>query len=81
MQGEDANCQCTQRLKREVAAWRFLSHPNITQFLGIAYLQAGQLPGLVSQYMLRNNFLAYIGRHPGLKREKVRTKLYPMFSL
>jgi len=59
-----------QRVKREVAAWRFLKHPNVAQFLGIAYLQPGRPPGLVSRFMLRNDFLAYIGRHPDLKRAK-----------
>jgi len=59
-----------QRLRREVAAWRYLKHPNVTQFLGIASLQLGRSPGLVSPFLLRNDFLAYIGRHSNLKREK-----------
>jgi serine/threonine protein kinase len=63
-------------VRREVAAWRYLSHPNVAEFLGIAYLLPGRPPGLVSRYMQRNDFLAYIGRHPKLKRDKVRSK-YP----
>jgi len=59
-----------QRVKREIAAWRFLNHPNVAKFWGIAYLQPGRPPGLVSRFMLRNDFLAYIDRHPDLKREK-----------
>lgn len=60
-------------MKREVTVWRLLEHPNITQFLGIAYLQPGCPPGLVFPYMRRRDFLAYIGRHVDLKRDKVRT--------
>jgi serine/threonine protein kinase len=59
-----------QRVKREVAAWRYLNHPNVAKFLGIAYVQPGRPPGLVSRFMQRNDFLAYIGRHSDLKREK-----------
>jgi len=59
-----------ERVQREVAAWRFLQHPNVTRFLGIAYLQPGRPPGLVSPFRQRNDFLAYIGRHPEAKREK-----------
>jgi hypothetical protein len=55
-------------------AWLYLSHPNVTEFFGIANLLPGQPPGLVSRFLQRNDFLAYIGRHPDLKREKVRTK-------
>lgn len=61
----------TQRVQRQVAVWRYLKHPNVTEFLGIAYLQPGKIPGLVSRFMLRNDFWGYIGRHPHLKREKV----------
>jgi hypothetical protein len=71
---DDTDYQCTQRVKREVGAWRFLKHPNVAQFLGIAYLQPEQSPGLVSRFMPRNDFLAYIGRHPDFKRAKVPTK-------
>jgi len=59
-----------QLVKREVAAWRFLDHPNVAKFLGIAYVQPGRPPALVSRFMQRNDFLAYIGRHANLKREK-----------
>jgi len=59
-----------QRMRREVAAWRYLRHPNVAEFLGIANLMPGRPPGLVSRFMLRNDFLAYIGRHPNLKRDK-----------
>jgi hypothetical protein len=30
-------------------------------------------PGLVSRYVLRHDFLGYIGRHPDEKRSKVCT--------
>jgi serine/threonine protein kinase len=60
-----------QRLNREIATWRSLHHPNIAELLGIARLNPGQPPGLVSQYVQRHDFLAYIGRHPELKRRKV----------
>lgn len=69
-----SNYQCKQRLKREVAVWRSLNHPNVAQLLGIAYLQQGRPPGLVSRFLPQNNFLAYIGRHTDLKREKVRAQ-------
>jgi len=59
-----------ERVKREVASWRYLRHPNVTELIGIAYLHPRRPPGLVSRFMLRNDFLAYIGRHPNLQREK-----------
>jgi len=72
---EDTDSRRTQRVKREVTAWRCLSHPNVAEFLGIAYLQLGRPPGLVSRFMQRNDFMAYIGRHPNLQREKVRSHM------
>jgi serine/threonine protein kinase len=65
--------QTEQRLHREIVIWRDLNHPNVSEFLGIAYLNSNLPPGLVSRYVLRHDFLAYIGRHPNLKREKVLT--------
>ncbi|KAF7974085.1 hypothetical protein HWV62_13387 [Athelia sp. TMB] len=62
--------QSTQRIRREVASWRFLNHPNVTKFLGIAQMELNRPPGLVSPYIHRNRFLDYIGRHSELKREK-----------
>ncbi|KIM76409.1 hypothetical protein PILCRDRAFT_649099 [Piloderma croceum F 1598] len=67
---QDIDSWRTQRLNHEIAVWRYLKHPNITEFIGIAYLQPGKPPGLVSRFVLRNDFLTYIGRHPNLKREK-----------
>ena len=61
----------TQRIRREVATWRFLNHPNITEFLGIAQMEPDRPPGLVSRCM-------YIGRHQELNWEKV---CYPSRSL
>ena len=61
-----------QRVRREVAAWRFLEHPNVAKFLGIAYFKQGLPPGVVSPYMQRNDILVYLGRHPDLKHKKVR---------
>ena len=61
----------TQRIRREVATWRFLHHPNITEFLGIAQIEPHRPPALISRFMYRNKFLDYIGRHPDLKKEKV----------
>lgn len=54
-----------------MAAWRYLDHPNVSKFLGIASLFEGRPPGLVSAYMLRNDFLSYVARHPELKMQKV----------
>ncbi|KAF7983539.1 hypothetical protein HWV62_21104 [Athelia sp. TMB] len=59
-----------ERIRREVATWRYLDHPNVTKFLGIAQMEPNRPPGLVSRYMYRNKFLDYIGRYPELKREK-----------
>jgi serine/threonine protein kinase len=53
------------RVKREIAVWRSLDHPNVTQLLGIVYLQERRPPCLVS--LLRNDLLAYIGTHPESK--------------
>jgi len=61
-----------ERVRREVATWRYLKHPNVTEFLGIACLVPGRPPGLVSRFIQRNNFLEYIGRHPNLKQDKAR---------
>lgn len=68
--GTDQQHKIEERVRRETAAWRYLKHPNVTKFLGIAYLQPGRPPGLVSPFMLRNDFLGYIGRNPNSKREK-----------
>ncbi|KAF7983620.1 hypothetical protein HWV62_20544 [Athelia sp. TMB] len=62
--------QNTQRIRREVATWRYLNHPNVTEFIGIAQIEPNRPPALVSRFMHRNKFLDYIGRHPELKREK-----------
>jgi serine/threonine protein kinase len=62
-----------QKLNREIAAWRNLKHPNIAELLGIAYTNPNLPPGLVSRYVLRHDFLGYIGRHPEKKRSKVCT--------
>jgi hypothetical protein len=62
-----------QSLNREIAAWRDLKHPNVAELLGIAYMDPNLPPGLVSRYVLRHDFLGYIGRHPERKRRKVCT--------
>ncbi|KAF7983541.1 hypothetical protein HWV62_21108 [Athelia sp. TMB] len=59
-----------QLIRQEVATWRYLDHPNITKFLGIAQIETNGPRCLVSRYMRRNKFLDYMGRHPDLKREK-----------
>jgi len=65
-----------RRLNREIATWRALSHPNISELLGIARWNPDFPPGLVSRWVLRNDFLAYIGRHPELKRRKAKEIAY-----
>ena len=40
-------------------AWWYLDHPNVAKILGMAFLDPGQPPGVVSQYMRRNDILAY----------------------
>jgi len=60
------------RLNREIACWRGLKHPNVAELLGIAYINPGQPPGLVSKYVVRFDFLKYIGGHPELKRDKAK---------
>ena len=61
-----------QRVLREVTAWWHLSHPNVAKIFGIAYLDPGEHPGIVFQYMRQNDILAYLGRHPELKQQMVR---------
>jgi serine/threonine protein kinase len=61
-----------QQIKREVAVWRHLHHPNVTQFLGIACIRPGEAPCLVSPFLQRNDLLAYIGRHSDQKRGKAQ---------
>jgi len=61
-----------QRLNREIACWRRLKHPNVTELLGIANFLPRRPPGLVSKLVQRPNFLEYIGRHPELKRNKAK---------
>ena len=61
-----------RRVLREVTAWWHLSHPNVAKIFGIAYLDPGQHPGIVSQYMRQNDILAYLGRHPELMQQMVR---------
>jgi len=65
-----------QRLNREIATWRSLSHPNISELLGIARINPDLPPGLVSRLVLRNDFLAYVGKHPELKRRKAKEIAY-----
>jgi len=61
-----------QRVRREVATWRYLEHPNVTRFLGIAYPRPGRPACLVSPFLSRNDFMAYIGRHPDLKHKMAK---------
>ncbi|KIM79383.1 hypothetical protein PILCRDRAFT_566676 [Piloderma croceum F 1598] len=71
--GTHANkAKIEERLNREIAAWRDLKHPNVAELLGIAYRNRNLPPGLVSRYVLRHDFLAYIGRHPERKRGKAQ---------
>jgi hypothetical protein len=72
-EGKPSACSCPleiadqglkQKLNREIAAWRDLKHANVAELLGIAYMNNNLPPGLVSRYILRHNFLKYIGRHP-----------------
>ena len=44
-------------------AWWYLDHPNVAKILGMAFLDPGQPPGVVSQYMRRNDILAYSEGH------------------
>jgi len=61
-----------RRLNREVATWRSLEHENVAELLGIATLDPELPPGLVSRFVLRHDFLAYIGRRPNEKRQKAQ---------
>lgn len=63
-------------MKREIAVWRPLDHPNVTQFLGIVHLGERMPPCMVSPYLRRNDLLAYIERYPELKLAKVSQKLH-----
>jgi serine/threonine protein kinase len=64
----ETKAEIEKKLNREVAAWRDLKHPNVAELLGIAYMNPNLPPGLVSRYVLRHNFLEYIGRNPERKR-------------
>jgi len=61
-----------RKLNRELACWLGLKHPNVAELLGIAYFIPGKPPGLVSKWILRHDFLKFIGSHPDLKREKAK---------
>ncbi|KZP08193.1 kinase-like protein [Athelia psychrophila] len=61
--------QTEQRIRREAATWRYLKHPNVNQFLGIAQMEPNRPPALVTRFLYRNMFLDYIGRHPELKMQ------------
>jgi len=61
-----------RRLNREIACWRRLKHPHVAELLGIAYLIPDLPPGLVSKWVLRYDFLKFIGSHPDLKRDKAK---------
>jgi len=61
-----------KRVNREISTWRRVKHKNIAEFLGIAYIQqTGFSPGMVSRFVLRHDFMAYVGKHPNCKREMV----------
>ena len=61
-----------KRVNREISTWRRVKHKNIAEFLGIAYIQqTGLSPGMVSRFVLRHDFMAYVGKHPNRKREMV----------
>jgi len=61
-----------KRLNREIACWRRLKHDHVTELLGIAYLNPELPPGLVSKWVLRYDFLKYVGNHPESKRQKAQ---------
>ena len=64
-----------QRVLREIAAWRYLDHPNVSRFLGIAYLLPNRPPGLVSQYLRHNDLLEFVGEDFDKKVQKVSQDL------
>jgi len=72
LRGSFDESKMQKRFERELACWRGLKHPNIAELLGIASLIPGKPPGMVSKWVLRHDFLKFIGRHPELKQEKAK---------
>lgn len=58
--------KATQRFLRECRLMSTLRHPNVVQFLGIAYLRNSQLPALIMERLLTSlhDFIAPDGRPP-----------------
>jgi len=59
-------------VRREIAVWRSLDHPNVTQCFGIFYPGESMPLCMVSPYLRRNDLLAYIEKYPELKLAKAR---------
>jgi hypothetical protein len=56
------NCICLQNLRRELAAWRRLSHPNIASLLGTTtgFGRFEGMVGMVSLWMKNGSLYAYM---------------------
>lgn len=71
--GPQEHKRVEERVMREIAAWRHLEHPNVSRFLGIAYLLPNRPPGLVSLYLRQNDLLEFVGQDFSKKVQKVST--------
>lgn len=55
----------SQFLAREILVWSRLHHPNIVEFMGFLFGDAG-FPVMVSKWAENGNALSYVKRNPGI---------------
>ena len=66
----------TQRLEREAHVWQYLDHPNVSEFLGLAF-NFGYMPALILPVYGNGTVMEYV------KEKDIETRLdmVPVFPL
>ena len=57
----------SQRLNRELVAWKDLDHPGIAEFFGVSF-SFGRLPALISRWYRNGDVKNYLIAHPDVNR-------------
>ena len=55
----DTNTLLTQRLEKHALRWQDLHHPNVSEFLGLAY-DFGYMPALILPFYGNGNVVGYV---------------------
>lgn len=59
-----------KKLRRELAVWQNLDHPNIVPFVGTALI-SGSLPSIVSAWMSQGDLSSYLIKEPNVSRDQM----------